>query len=37
MTEKNSDVYLWVKAEPFDIGVIPVPPPSKLTHHVSQF
>jgi len=34
MTAKASPtVYLWVKSEPFDVGIIPVPPPSKLTHH----
>ncbi|XP_065663618.1 TBCC domain-containing protein 1 isoform X4 [Hydra vulgaris] len=33
MSEKKSENYIWVNAEPFDIGVLLIPPPSKLTHH----
>ena len=34
-TSMPSNVSLWVRAEPFEFGIIPVPPPSKLVHHVS--
>ena len=26
---------LWVRSEPFEFGIVPVPPPSKLVHNVS--
>lgn len=29
----SSNVSLWVRGEPFEFGIIPVPPPSKLVHH----
>lgn len=32
---QQANVCLWVKPEPFDVGIIPHPLPSKLTHHVS--
>eukprot|EP00794_Sanderia_malayensis_P013931 gene13931-15383_t len=28
-----SAISLWVWSEPFELGIIPVPPPSKLVHH----
>ena len=28
-----SDIYLYIKSEPFDIGIFPVTLPPKLTHH----
>jgi len=30
---RSAGVYLWVRPEVFDIGIIPIPPPQKLTHH----
>lgn len=32
-SQVSSDVYLYVKSEPFDIGIVPVSLPPKLTHH----
>lgn len=29
----SSNIYLWVKPEPFDVGIIQIPPPIKLNHH----
>lgn len=29
----SKPIFLWVNPEPFDIGIIPHPLPSKLTHH----
>ena len=32
---KMTAASLWVCSEPFEIGIVPVPPPSKLDHRVS--
>ena len=32
-SQVSSDIYLYVKSEPFDIGIVPVSLPPKLTHH----
>ena len=37
MTSSSTEfpAFLWVNSEPFDIGIVQHPLPTKLTHHVS--
>eukprot|EP00795_Rhopilema_esculentum_P015628 gene15628-6912_t len=33
MSSSSSSVSLWINPEPFEFGIVPIPPPTKLVHH----